>query len=120
MKAYKVIDKYFPRYRKLSIRCILNFSLNILINYILIKGKESMLKKTYKLTRWKNLIFSQEIITVRMFRIRRIDNSILHCVIRLQLLLLCFPEVVSMNDFFNNQINIFCCKRLKYIFFLHR
>ena len=50
---------------------------------------------------------------VRMFKIRRIDISFLHCVICLQLLLLCFPEVVSMNAFLNDQINIFCCKRLK-------
>ena len=52
-----------------------------------------------------------------MFRIRRIDISIFHCVICSQLLLLCFPEVVSMNAFFNDQINIFCCKRLKCYFF---
>ena len=49
---------------------------------------------------------------VRIFRIRRIDISILHCVIFSQLLLLCFPEVVSMDAFLNDQINIFCCKRL--------
>ena len=49
---------------------------------------------------------------VRIFKIRRIDISILHCVIFSQLLLLCFPEVVSMDAFLNDQINIFCCKRL--------
>ena len=48
-----------------------------------------------------------------MFKIRGIDISIFHCVICSQLLLLCFPEVVSMNAFLNGQINIFCCKRLK-------
>ena len=52
-----------------------------------------------------------------MFKIRGIDISIFHCVICSQLLLLCFPEVVSMNAFLNGQINIFCCKRLKCSFF---
>ena len=54
---------------------------------------------------------------LRMFKIRRIDISFLHCVTCSQLLLLCYPEVVSMNAFFNDQINIFCCKRLKFYFF---
>ena len=54
-------------------------------------------------------------VSVRMVKIRRID--ILHCVICLQILPLCFPELVSMNAFFNDQINIFCCKRLKCFFF---
>ena len=52
-----------------------------------------------------------------MFKIRGIDISIFHCVICSQLLLLSFPEVVSMNAFLNGQINIFCCKRLKCSFF---
>ena len=34
-----------------------------------------------------------------------------------QLLLPWFPEVVSMNAFLNDQINIFCCKHLKCCFF---
>ena len=54
---------------------------------------------------------------LRMFKIRRIDTSIFHCIICSQLLLFCFPEIVSMNAFLNDQINIFCCKHLKCYFF---
>ena len=56
------------------------------------------------------------LLPLRMFKIKGIDISILHCVICSQLLLLCFPDVVSMNAFFNKQINIFCCKHLKCYF----
>ena len=59
---------------------------------------------------------------LRMFKIRRIDTSIFHCIICSQLLLFCFPEIVSMNAFLNDQINIFCCKHLICFFFfcIHR
>ena len=49
--------------------------------------------------------------------LRRIDISVLQCVMCSQLLLLCFPEVVSINAFLNGQINIFYCKRIKCYFF---
>ena len=54
-------------------------------------------------------------ILLRMFKIRRINICIIHCVLCLQLLLLSFPEIVSMSTFLNNQINIFCCKLLNVI-----
>ena len=44
------------------------------------------------------------VIFVRMFDRRRIGISIFHCVWCLQLLLLCFPEVVIMNTFLNDKI----------------
>ena len=55
-----------------------------------------------------------------MFKIRSIDIFILHCAICLQLLLLFIPEVASMNTFLNDQMNIFCCKRLKCYFYAHK
>ena len=45
------------------------------------------------------------------------DICILYCVICSQLLLLGFPEVVSMNTFLNDAINIFRCNRLKSSFY---
>ena len=59
---------------------------------------------TFTLLLCKNKIYSQE--QLRMFKIRKIDISVFHCVTCSQLLLLCFPEVVSMNAFLNNQIDI--------------
>ena len=41
---------------------------------------------------------------LKIFKIRRTDISVFPCVICFQLLLLCFPEVVSMNTFPNDQI----------------
>ena len=54
---------------------------------------------------------------IRTVQDKKIDISIFHCVICSQLLLSCFIEVVSMNAFLGDQINIFCCKRLKCHFF---
>ena len=44
---------------------------------------------------------------------------VFHCVICSQLLLLCFPEVVTMNAFLNDQINIFCCTHLNCSFYVY-
>ena len=46
----------------------------------------------------------------------QVDICIFHCVICSQLLLLCFPKVISINTFLNDQINIFYCKHLRYQF----
>ena len=43
----------------------------------------------------------------------QVDICIFHCVICLQLLLLCFPKVISMSTFLNDQINIFYCKQFR-------
>ena len=52
-----------------------------------------------------------------MVNIKRIDISIFPCVICSQLLLLCFAEVVGVNAFLNDQINMFRRERLKCYFF---
>ena len=44
---------------------------------------------------------------LKMFKIRRIDITLFHCVIWSQLLLACFPKVVSMSTFFNDHITYF-------------
>ena len=42
-------------------------------------------------------------ILLSIFKIRKIDIFILHCVTCSELLLLCFPEEASMNTFHKNQ-----------------
>ena len=83
--------------------------------YIIKKQLEETIPESTKQLPFSSLQSETEYL--RMFKITRIDISIFHCVICSQLLLLCFPEVVSMNTFINDQINIFPCKRLKYYFF---
>ena len=54
---------------------------------------------------------------LRMLKMGRIRICIFRCVISSQLLLLWFLEVVSMNTFLNDVVNIFCCKHLKCYFY---
>lgn len=54
---------------------------------------------------------------LRMFKIGTIYISIFYWTICSQLLLFYFPEVVSMNTFLNDVINIFCWKHLKSNFY---
>ena len=54
-------------------------------------------------------------IKLRVFKIRRIYISAFIVCISRKLLLLCFPEVQLL---WTNTINIFCCKSLKYVFYL--